>query len=693
MVSTSRTDRLRRIVLVVGITLMALVPRLSNVAGTFRDSGVVLGGEDSYYHMRRIELALGNGGVIPAVDPYVNYPEGALLDWPPGFDLTLAGITTLVRSVWPTPSPAAVCSVAIAIIGALTAGLSSLLARARGANGWAAGLLVAGMAAHIDYTQVGRVDHHVLEPLMVLVPLAAVPSTDDGRRWSLAAAVVALAAAFWPGSVVLVPAIVATLLVAAGIWRTIAWGTAVRAVGVGFATSLVLSLSSRWTWEHRAVYYALSWFQPIAWGAALGLVLACARLRREVAAMAIGLSALVAVATSHDTLGRALAYLMTTEAQISTVHESESLWHRGALFATTWLSPLLWVAPFAVLAVLRASFVRRDAYSFALAAVAATTGFLAVDQVRFGALFTVPFALSVATLSASVWWSAAVALAALVSAWPFLTFRPYGLPQPDEAADVFAWLRDVAPPTRGFDNAIEAPEYAVLAGWGWGHWVTYLGHKANIANPLGQTEENLRGVRRAAEILLATDPHQALARAETLGVRYVLATSPEREMDGLALQLGMDPATVIDWSRSPPALEDGYLRSFDYALYGEDALVPVLDEHVRLVFEGSARRPFVHGSEPYAKVFEIVRGAELVVESDTSCTFRQEIVGASRPLVRSADAQPDATGAVRFRVPYATSNPIRGGVAVVTCGATSISFEPVEADVLEGRILRGNARE
>jgi hypothetical protein len=47
MVSTSRTDRLRRIVLVVGITLMALVPRLSNVAGTFRIRDVVLGGEDS----------------------------------------------------------------------------------------------------------------------------------------------------------------------------------------------------------------------------------------------------------------------------------------------------------------------------------------------------------------------------------------------------------------------------------------------------------------------------------------------------------------------------------------------------------------------------------------------------------------------------------------------------------------------
>jgi dolichyl-diphosphooligosaccharide--protein glycosyltransferase len=681
----------RPIALFAVVVVLATVPRMSNVAGTFRDSGVVLGGEDSYYHMRRIELALDNGGVIPPVDRYVNYPEGALLDWPPGFDLTLAGITAFVRSVWPAPSPAAVCSVAIAIIGALTAGLTALLARARGANGWAAGLLVAGMAAHIDYTQIGRVDHHVLEPLMVLAPLAAVPSMDDRLRWSVAAAVAALSAAFWPGSVVLVPAVVATLLVAAGIWRTIAWGTAVRAVGVGFVTSVVLSLSSRWTWEHRAVYYALSGFQPIVWGAAWGLVLACARLRREVAAVAIGVSTLVAIAASHDTLGHALSYLMTTEAQISTVHESESLWHRGALFATRWLSPLVWIAPLAVLAVLRTSFVRRDAYSFALGAIAATTGFLAVDQVRFGSLFTVPFALAVATLAGSLLSCAIVAIAALFSAWPFLGFQPYGLPQPEEAADVFAWLRDVAPPTRGFRDGADAPEYSVLSGWGWGHWVTYLGHKANIANPLGQTEENLRGVRRAAEILLATDPREALARAETLGVRYVLATMPEREIDGLALQLGMDPATVIDWSRSPPALEDGYLRSFDYALYGEDALVPVLADRVRLVFEGSASRPFVRGSEPYAKVFEIVRGVELVVQTDTSCILRQEIVGASRALVRHADAAPDGSGVVRFRVPYATSGVIRGGVAVVTCGGTSILFSPAEADVLEGRILRGTA--
>jgi dolichyl-diphosphooligosaccharide--protein glycosyltransferase len=661
---------------------------MSNVAGTFRDTGIVLGGEDSYYHMRRIELALGNGGVIPAVDPYVNYPEGALLDWPPGFDLALAAITALVRSVWSGASPAAICSVAIALLGALTAGLAGHLAQRRGGNGWAAGLLVAGTAAHIDYTQVGRVDHHVIESLLVLVPLAAVPSSDDRVRWSAVTALLALGAAFWPGSVVLVPAVVATLVVAAGAWRAIAWATATRAVGVGFVVSLVLSLSSRWTLDGRAVYYALSWFQPIVWGAAWAFVLAFAHLRREVAAASVVLTAAVAAAASHDTLRGAFAYLTTTEAQISTVHESESLVLRGAVFATTWLSPLLWIAPLVVIALLRASFQRRDAYALALGTLAATTGLLAVGQVRFGSLFTVPMALAVATFASSLPSTAVVGLCALVSARPFLTFRPYGLPQPEEARDVFAWLRDVAPPTRGFADAIDTPEYAVLAGWGWGHWVTYLGQKANIANPLGQTQENLRGVRRAAEILLATDPNEALERAHSLGVRYVLATSPEREIDGLALQVGIDPATVIDWSRSPPALEDGYLRSFGYALYGEDALVPVLAERVRLVFEGSATRPFVRGSEPYVKVFEIVRGAEIVVESDGPCTLEQEILGASRPLVRRASGDRDAAGAVRFRVPYATTGAIRGGAAIVTCAGRSVAFEPSEVDVLEGRILR-----
>src|SRR4029078_9396826 len=63
----------RRIALFVVVVALATVPRLSTAEGTFRDSGVVLGGEDSYYHMRRIELALDNGGVIPPVDRYVNY--------------------------------------------------------------------------------------------------------------------------------------------------------------------------------------------------------------------------------------------------------------------------------------------------------------------------------------------------------------------------------------------------------------------------------------------------------------------------------------------------------------------------------------------------------------------------------------------------------------------------------------------
>jgi dolichyl-diphosphooligosaccharide--protein glycosyltransferase len=678
---------MRRIVVLVGIALAALVPRMSNVAGTFRDSGIVLGGEDSYYHMRRIELALATGGVIPPVDRYVNYPEGALLDWPPGFDLALAAVAALVRLAWPHTSPAAVCAVAIAAIGASTAALAALLAGRRGGSALAAGVLIAGMAAHVDYTQIGRVDHHAIESLLVLAPLALVPAGDDRLRWCAVTAATALGAAFWPGSVVLVPPIVGSLAVAAGVWRTIAWTTVVRAVGVGLIVSVLLSLSSRWTLEQRAVYYALSWFQPLVWGVALALALACARLRRELAAAAVGVVAVVAAVASHDTLGRAVAYVLTTEAQISTVHESESLVRRGATFATTWLSPLLWLSPLAVLAVLREAFRIRDPYRLALGALAVVTGVLAVSQVRFGALFAVPLALAVASVAASRASRAVVLASALVSAWPFLVWRPFGLSQPEEAADVFAWLRDVAPPTRGFEDGIAQPEYAVLSGWGWGHWITYLGRKASIASPLGQTEENLRGVRRAAEILLGTDPRDALERAEALGVRYVLLTTPEREIDGLALQLGLDPATVIDWSASPAALGDRYLRSFAYALYGADALSPVLDERVRLVFEGRASRPFVRGSQPYARVFEIVRGAQIAVRSDTPCVLDQRIVGAARPLARHAEAAPDATGTVRFRVPYATAGRIRGETVVVSCGGTERSFQASEAQVLEGRML------
>jgi asparagine N-glycosylation enzyme membrane subunit Stt3 len=47
---------------------------------------------DSFYHMRRTERALLSGGDVAGVDPFLDYPDGAEIPWPPYY----AQILTLI---------------------------------------------------------------------------------------------------------------------------------------------------------------------------------------------------------------------------------------------------------------------------------------------------------------------------------------------------------------------------------------------------------------------------------------------------------------------------------------------------------------------------------------------------------------------------------------------------------------------
>src|SRR5574341_1810053 len=46
---------------------------------------------DGLYHARRVERAIREGEVAQ-VDPWMNYPEGARIPWPPYYDLSLAAV-------------------------------------------------------------------------------------------------------------------------------------------------------------------------------------------------------------------------------------------------------------------------------------------------------------------------------------------------------------------------------------------------------------------------------------------------------------------------------------------------------------------------------------------------------------------------------------------------------------------------
>jgi len=86
------------------------------------DGSVVFLGWDSYYHARRALWSLANFPSWLAFDPYLNFPDGAAVPWPPLYDLFLAAVGSLpglgperfdAWLAWAPPLLGALVSVAI----------------------------------------------------------------------------------------------------------------------------------------------------------------------------------------------------------------------------------------------------------------------------------------------------------------------------------------------------------------------------------------------------------------------------------------------------------------------------------------------------------------------------------------------------------------------------------------------------
>ena len=252
--------------------------------------GVYFFGNDAYYHARRIVHAIAHFPAYLQRDPYLNYPVGGEPIWPPTFDWLAAGAARVFVDtndleaierflVWIPP-----------VLGAVTVVLVYFLVRRFAGNvaAWAAGLLLAILPAHVWYSQLAFVDHHVATAFMTTLLLAAGmlftsgKSDDRSRSAAQVGHIVGLgltmagALAVWPGSLLQVAAVEAALTV----WIAVAPNPAMaaaRAWRMGAANAVAalaiapLSLGNHWALWGTASPLVLSNFQPLLLGAsALG---------------------------------------------------------------------------------------------------------------------------------------------------------------------------------------------------------------------------------------------------------------------------------------------------------------------------------------------------------------------------------------------------------------------------------------
>jgi len=680
--------------------------------------GALLLSTDPYYHARRIQHAVRHFPSVPEFDPFVNFPEGARIIWPKGFDLLLA---SAARLALPDPRPDLVerfCALAIPLLGVLAIVAVYALARVslgRPAAGVAA-IAFAFLQFPVDYSLLGYVDHHVVEPLFLAIAGALLLAGLErrGARAAALGAAAGVAAALSCAFVTIGMAIViliGALATFEGLRGRLpgARPAAIAAVAGSAIALLPLCAMTPWGRSGEYTYLALSPFQAhlAVAGAALALagVLGTARAlpaRGRAVAAGVG-TAVAAAAIAHggtaliEPIREAAGFLTRRDLLVSSVLESQPLSSQGwsgALFA---LTPLGFLAP----ALLATAAWRDRGRAAGPAAILCLAIFaMGLAQLRFLPMGSIAVAWGAGRLAAFVWdlaarlphaaWGRLAATAAIVAGFPATRLAGHDpierlAPHRDalDLAEEFRTvLRDPRVDTDRFDVR---PPWGVIAPWSLGHLLLYRGGVAVVASPFGQAAWHIEGVRRVLRFSLAESDAEAAARCRRLGALYVVTANPLTGVLKDTKVLGLPTDRYVEARPQPGGglgvwITPAFLQTAGFRLHMLDAsavsapgVAIAAMPSFRLVWESQGRvdeRITSTGSlrfpQPaYYKLFEVVAGARV----EGRCAPGAPVTIATQRMTNLGrifdwhDETPCAPeGRYALRAPYAASyRVIQGG--------------------------------
>jgi len=705
-----------------GIFALAFALRTLGLSGVFPSEGdTVFYVGDAYYHVHRALLLLRHFPSLVPFDSYLDYPAGAVVPWPPLYDLWVAFWATLLGG-----SPSTLERVAawmppilgsLAIFPVYLAG-RALIPRSR-AVAWGAALLLALWPASSSFALLGRADHHAAVALLgaafLWLALLLLRRVSEGDRaalvllFALVALLRATIALTWSGSLLYLGVAELALslsLVVSGTRE----GLRMQALS-NFASALlvapfVAALPTPIGGGFSAT--SLSWLQPLAlllaglwqlvlaWpeprvGSWLAVGRACA-----IGAAIVALAALVGP-LRNGVLG-GLAFVSQQDQWAGAVAELRPLYseHGGRRMATLFFGGyalLLPAAPFLLWLALREP--ERRARVLCVFVWTLLFAGLAIWQNRYVNDFAPGGALLFAVLVARACEGVGARLRVrehIVSCTAILLmvallipcFVGYHLEMLREdgqgllaSASLRAFAKEIAartPVTSGFEDPKERPEYGVLAMPSLGHVIHYAGRRPTPADNFGPYLGG-QGLPKTLRFFSTGDEEEALRLAEDLDARFVVTD----------LRKNFGRRTVL----SRLQRRDGVAA----------AGLPRV-ERMRLVTEGPLGGVPLGGvsrskdrSGPY-KLFEIVPGAVLEVEAEAGepviASLELETPNRRRFVYR-ARAQADDRGIARLRVPYASErvHPVSATQPWLVQTRGRRSAVPVsERAVLKGEVIR-----
>jgi dolichyl-diphosphooligosaccharide--protein glycosyltransferase len=700
------------LIFAVGLATRAIYwPRIFTPQGLMSPHGA-----DSYYHLRRIWFSVVRYPAVLERDPYVGYPAGGEIVWPPGFDL---GVAILARGLAGEDAAGveAVAAWVPAVLGALTAVAAAALAARlfSPAAGVASGLLLALLPAHYSYTQLGKVDHHAAVSLLsVLLVMGCAAVTRRYREpWPGLAVGLGLGLAIllytWPGGLLLI----AMLQALAALWmfqapdaeaaRSRAWHLAlVQAL----AALLLAPYGLGRSWEQYGTWspLVLCSFQPVWFAATAGAcaffalawrrpALAATAFRRwlgaAVLALAAGLAALAAVPELAGSLDYAAGWFGKEEDFQLEVSELLPLFAEVAGSQTRIpeqrFTRLVYLFPLALTWVAWRARRSRRADRWLLVVWASAFGAAVWTQMRFVNAVAAPFSIVMgAALAAgaqrlrardgAVRRALATGVGAallVVAVWPsgqFVHGRLAVWWEGKGAKADFSYLRGLAyrhasrwlanhsPPTRGWLDETLQPQYGMVVPWDVGHLVRYEARRPQIQDNLG-VYVGRDAFLAAGRYFAAPTEGEAVRILDEFGVRYVMIDS---------MGSGQGPAD------EQPMTKKLFRPGFE-PLPGEPARLAALGRH-RLVFETPPHERGVW----HLLVYEVVAGARIVGRATPGATVEVTLPVFSRerdePLQWRARVEAGKDGVFHLPVPYANGGggPVRAGARYrLHCGGAA----------------------
>jgi dolichyl-diphosphooligosaccharide--protein glycosyltransferase len=706
---------------------VAIAVRALRFGLVFTASGVRFPhGADELYHLRRIWFSVVNFPASLPFDSYMNYPIGAKPVWPPLFDWSIAAVARALTGPADQGAVEVVAAWAPPVIGAVAVVAAAWLARRSfsPAAGWVTGALLAVQPAHVFYSQLGEVDHHVAVGLLVLLLIGAAmrvagPVATSTPRAAVTCGVAAAAAILlWPGSLLYVAVVQAFLVLQLLATREQATARArahVLAALHATAMAVLLPFCAGRSWEQFGAVSALvlSNFQPLWFGAGalvLWLVgwlwsrpaLGADRARRF--GLALGLAALglaaawLAVPALAESLSNAASWF-EADPFLGVISEMQPLLFSGGPFdpglAHHQFSYLFWVYPFAAvwlvgqairgrrgevglllswsavacaLALLQGRFTDVAGPAFALVLGHALVELVRAARQRFPSRRAVPIAVSLLCFAAAVSPYADSYRGDLAASLAARRGEPLQYTRHVRERRVLErvgrWLKQNTPEVEGYLDPTLRPAYGVLSAWGHGHQLRYQAERPMVEDNFGPYAGGV-GFAQARAYYASRDEEAGAAIADRLGARYVVA-APQGS------------------GQSPPLR--GSLATRLALLPGVP--MPALTRH-RLVFVADdsdlAREP---GRRPWSlAVYEVVRGALVVGRATGASRVSFELwfpLGTSPALRYKATATVGATGEYEIRLPHPSATGY-----VVRSGSHRGSLVLSEADVREGRTVSG----